>query len=153
MATDNSKSTGITNSPLNNRGFRALVVDNYPPFQELLGLSLSTFPQIEKIDFADSGAIAIEKSEAATYDLIFLDVMMAEVDGYETCSRLRTSQAYKKTPIIMVSGKNTTFDEFKGINSGCTAYVTKPIQQEAFQKLCNEVLTWLQSQRSSNTAD
>jgi two-component system, cell cycle response regulator len=152
MEIANLNSSGLKADSLKNSGFRALVVDDYPAFQELLGLSLRAFPQIVEIDFADNGNSAINKAEATTYDLIFLDVMMPGIDGYETCTRLRENQTYKKTPIIMVSGKDSPFDEVKGIVSGCTTYVTKPIQQEAFQKLCDRVLTWLEFQKSNIVA-
>ena len=121
--------------------YRALVVDDYLPFQEMLAASLGRLAQIKEIDYADSGIAAIEKAEAKKYDLIFLDVMMPPgIDGYETCFRLRANPAYNKTPIIMVSGMGSPFDEAKGIISGCTTYVTKPIQHEPFLELCKIIL-------------
>jgi CheY-like chemotaxis protein len=128
-------------------GYRALVVDDSLAIQKSLELNLATLPQISVIDFADSGEIALEKAEAMQYDLIFLDVMMPGIDGYETCTRLRKKPEYKKTPIIMVSGKTSPLDEVKGVMAGCTTYLTKPVQQEAFQKLSIRVLTWLDKQK------
>jgi two-component system cell cycle response regulator len=122
-------------------GYRVLVVDDYQPFQEMLAASLGRLAQIKEIDYADNGIGAIEKAEAKQYDLIFLDVMMPPgIDGYETCSRLRANPGYNKTPIIMVSGMGSPFDEAKGIISGCTTYVTKPIQHEPFLELCKIIL-------------
>ena len=132
-------------------GYRVLVVDDYQPFQEMMAASLGTLAQIEEIDFADSGEGAIEKAETKHYDLIFLDVMMPPgIDGYEACTRLRDNTMYKKTPIIMVSGMDSPFDEVKGIISGCTTYVTKPIQNEPFLKLCSRVLNWLEFHSNMN---
>jgi CheY-like chemotaxis protein len=128
-------------------GYRALVVDDSLAIQKSLELNLVTLPQISVIDFADSGEMALEKAEAMQYDLIFLDVMMPGIDGYETCTRLRKKPEYKKTPIIMVSGKTSPLDEVKGVMAGCTTYLTKPVQQEAFQKLSIRVLTWLDKQK------
>jgi two-component system, cell cycle response regulator len=128
-------------------GYRALVVDDSLAIQKSLEINLATLPQISVIDFADSGEIALEKAEAMQYDLIFLDVMMPGIDGYETCTRLRKKPEYKKTPIIMVSGKTSPLDEVKGVMAGCTTYLTKPVQQEAFQKLSIRVLTWLEKQK------
>ena len=99
------------------------------------------------VDFADSGEMALEKAQALQYDLIFLDVMMPGIDGYETCTQLRKKPEYKKTPIIMVSGKTSPLDEVKGVMAGCTTYLTKPVQQEAFQKLSIRVLTWLKKKK------
>jgi two-component system, cell cycle response regulator len=130
-------------------GYRVLVVDDSPAIQKSLELNLATLPQIRAIDFADSGEIALEKAEVMQYDLIFLDVMMPGIDGYETCTRLRKKPEFKKTPIIMVSGKTSPLDEVKGIVSGCTTYLTKPVQHEAFQKLSIRVLGWLEKQKKS----
>jgi two-component system, cell cycle response regulator len=128
-------------------GYRALVVDDSIAIQKSLEINLATLSQISMIDFADSGESALEKAEAVQYDLIFLDVMMPGIDGYETCTRLRKKPEYKKTPIIMVSGKTSPLDEVKGVMAGCTTYLTKPVQQEAFQKLSNRVLVWLEKQK------
>jgi two-component system, cell cycle response regulator len=128
-------------------GYRTLVVDDSLAIQKSLELNLATLAQISVIDFADSGEIALEKAEAVQYDLIFLDVMMPGIDGYETCTRLRKKPEYKKTPIIMVSGKTSPLDEVKGVMAGCTTYLTKPVQQEAFQKLSIRVLAWLDKQK------
>lgn len=147
-----NRSTSAAIAPVNlsSKGYSVLIVDDYPQFQAMLASTLGTITEIEQIDIADSGESAIELAETKQFDLIFLDVMMPGIDGYETCTRLRDNPAYKKTPIIMVSGNNSPFDEVKGIISGCTTYVTKPIQTEPFLKLTNRVLTWLDFQRIMN---
>ena len=126
-------------------GYRALVVDDSVAIQKSLELNLAALERITAIDFADSGEAALEKAKALRYDLIFLDVMMPGIDGYEACSQLRKMPEYKKTPIIMVSGKNSPLDEVKGVIAGCTTYLTKPVQQEAFLKLSRRVLAWLEN--------
>lgn len=128
--------------------YRALVVDDSVSLQKSLELKLAGLEQIAGIDFADSGEIALAMAEAKEYHLIFLDVMMPGMDGYETCTQLRKKQEYKKTPIIMVSGKTSPLDEVKGIMAGCTTYLTKPVQDDAFQKLSTRVLAWLSDRRA-----
>lgn len=142
-------STSAQSTPVitNTDGYRALVVDDSPAIQKSLQINLATLPQISMIHFADTGESALEKAEVMQYDLIFLDVMMPGIDGYETCTRLRKKPEYKKTPIIMVSGKTSPLDEVKGVMAGCTTYLTKPVQQEAFQKLSIRVLSWLEKQK------
>jgi len=127
-------------------GYRVLVVDDSAAIQKSLELNLATLPQIGAVEFADSGEAALAKAETSQYDLIFLDVMMPGIDGYETCTQLRKKAQYKKTPIIMVSGKTSPLDEVKGVMAGCTTYLTKPVQAEAFQKLGARVLAWLERQ-------
>jgi two-component system, cell cycle response regulator len=148
--TNRSTSAAIAPVNLSPKGYSVLIVDDYPQFQAMLASTLGTITEIQQIDIADSGESAIEQAETKQFDLIFLDVMMPGIDGYETCTRLRDNPAYKKTPIIMVSGNDSPFDEVKGIISGCTTYVTKPIRTELFLKLTNRILTWLDFQRIMN---
>lgn len=152
MNMETNLSTASFNLPhyLSKSGYSALIVDDYVTFRKLLALTLESLPQITDIDFAENGEHALNMAETKKYDLIFLDVMMPVMDGYETCSKFREMPEYKKTPIIMVSGNSSPFDEVKGVISGCTTYVTKPIQQEPFQKLSNRVLKWLEEQKSNN---
>lgn len=125
------------------KGYLVLVVDDSVSIQKSLELNLLTLQGIGKIDFADSGEMALEKIEAKQYDIIFLDVMMPGIDGYETCTQIRKKPLYKKTPIVMVSAKCSPLDEVKGIVAGCTTYLTKPVQNEAFQKLSHRMMEWL----------
>lgn len=135
-----------------NDGYRALVVDDSLAIQKSLELNLATLKQISTIDFADNGEMALQMADLIRYDLIFLDIMMPGIDGYETCSRLRKKTEYKKTPIIMVSGKTSPMDEVKGIMAGATTYLTKPVQTEQFQKLGIRVLTWLEEHKIKEQA-
>jgi CheY-like chemotaxis protein len=141
-----SKKPLTTTSP-NIGCYRVLVADDSLAIQKSLEIYLARLPHIGVIDFADNGESAIEKAQANHYDLIFLDVMMPGIDGYETCTQLRNKPEYKKTPIIMVSGRTSPLDEVKGIIAGCTTYLTKPVQPEAFQKLSSRVLAWLENRK------
>lgn len=125
------------------RKYRALVVDDSIAIQKSLELKLVTLEQIGEIDFAESGEAALAMAAENQYHLIFLDVMMPGMDGYQACTELRKNPLYKKTPIIMVSGKTSPLDEVKGIMAGCTTYLTKPVEETAFQKLSLRVLAWL----------
>jgi CheY-like chemotaxis protein len=123
--------------------FRILVVDDSPAIQKSLEINLLTLKNIGEIDFADSGEEALEKIDTKQYDVIFLDVMMPGIDGYETCTQIRKNPNYKHTPVVMVSAKCSPLDEVKGIIAGCTTYLTKPVQNEAFQKLSHRMMEWL----------
>lgn len=132
--------------------YRVLVVDDSIAIQKSLEIKLTALEQIAGIDFAESGEAALAMAASNPYQLIFLDVMMPGMDGYETCTRLRKNPEYKKTPIIMVSGKTSPLDEVKGIMAGCTTYLTKPVQDEAFQKLSIRVLAWLSDRKTNAKA-
>ncbi|MDD1608507.1 MAG: response regulator [Methylococcaceae bacterium] len=129
------------------KGYLVLVVDDSVSIQKSLELNLLTLQNIGEIDFADSGEMALEKIEAKQYDIIFLDVMMPGIDGYETCTQIRKKPLYKKTPIVMVSAKCSPLDEVKGIVAGCTTYLTKPVQNDAFQKLSHRMMEWLTTKK------
>jgi CheY-like chemotaxis protein len=124
--------------------FSALVVDDYGPAKKLLGASLWNMPQIGEIEFADSGEEALKKVAKKHYDLIFLDVSMPGLDGFETCERIREIKGYDMTPIIMVTGNTTAESYSKWASSGCTSYVTKPIQQKPFRELNLKMFSWLE---------
>jgi CheY-like chemotaxis protein len=136
-------------APTTADGFHVLVVDDSPAIQKSLEINLLTIKNIGKIDFADSGEQALEKVENKQYDVIFLDVMMPGIDGYETCTQLRKKPGYKHTPIVMVSAKCSPLDEVKGIIAGCTTYLTKPVQNEAFQKLSHRMMEWLAHKKTT----
>lgn len=136
-----SSSTEPVSSALSS--YKALVVDDSVAIQKSLEINLRSLKHIGEIDFADSGEQALEKVDANQYDIIFLDVMMPGIDGYETCTQIRKKANYKHTPIIMVSGKTSPLDEVKGIIAGCTTYLTKPVQDDAFQKLGQRMMEWL----------
>ena len=140
-----------SNQPVSTQnGYSVLVVDDSLAIQKSLELNLSKLPEISLIDFELSGEGALLKAQSRQYDLIFLDVMMPGIDGYDTCSHLRKMVEYKKTPIVMVSGKTSPLDEVKGVMAGCTTYLTKPVESEAFQKLSVRMLAWLARQKSLN---
>jgi len=126
--------------------YRVLVVDDSPAMQQALALELGKLAEALQIDFADSGEAALEQTLAQPYDLIFLDIMMPGLDGFETCSRLRQRPALKKLPIIMLSSKTSPMDEVKGVIAGCTTYLTKPIVPDQFQKTMLRITKWLAQQ-------
>ena len=125
--------------------YRALVVDDSLAMREALKLELSELPVALGIDFAEDGEKALELVEKTEYDLIFLDIVMPGIDGYEVCKTIRKDPRYKKTPIVMLSGKTSPLDEVKGIIAGCNTYLTKPIAHDEFQEVIRRVVKWLDS--------
>jgi len=84
--------------PTEEARYRALVVDDSVAIQKSLELKLAGLAQIDSIDFADSGESALEMAASRQYDLIFLDIIMPGMDGYEACTQLRKRPEYKKPP-------------------------------------------------------
>ncbi|MBW4490552.1 MAG: response regulator [Trichocoleus desertorum ATA4-8-CV12] len=79
---------------------------------------------------AEDGESALQIAEYASPDLILLDVLMPEIDGFETCHRLKLNQATQNIPIIFMTALTETVDKVKGLNLGAVDYITKPLQHE-----------------------
>lgn len=82
-------------------------------------LELSGF----EVEVANDGQTGLDKSLSEDYDLIILDLMLPEVDGFEICRQVR---AERNTPIIMVSAKKDDIDKIRGLGLGADDYMTKP---------------------------
>jgi CheY-like chemotaxis protein len=87
---------------------------------------------------ANDGRQAIAKANAEHPDLILMDVMMPEMGGFEACAQLRSTEATRGIPIIMVTTRGEAESIEKGYASGCSDYITKPINgMELLSKLKN----------------
>jgi len=63
-------------------------------------------------------------------DVIFVDIMMPRLDGYQTCALIKNNQEFKRTPVIMLSSKDGLFDRAKGRIVGSEQYLTKPFTKD-----------------------
>jgi diguanylate cyclase (GGDEF)-like protein len=105
-------------------GGRILVVDDDRANIEVLSVVLGSGYELF---FATRGAEAIEIARAALPDLVLLDVMMPEMNGYELCARLRTDPMTASIPVIFITGLGDVDAEIRGLEVGAVDYVTKPI--------------------------
>ena len=79
---------------------------------------------------AIDGFDALSKIADHQPDLIFVDIMMPRLDGYETCSLIKHNKMFKDTPVIMLSSKDGLFDRARGRIVGSEQYLTKPFTKE-----------------------
>ena len=102
-----------------------LVVDDTPDNLDLMGdLLMDDY----RVKVANSGKKALEIIQSASPpDLVLLDIMMPEMDGYEVCRILKSSEETKNIPVIFLTAKTNTIDEQKGFEIGAVDYITKPI--------------------------
>lgn len=100
-----------------------LLVDDDPVNIQLLSLILSAKYNLM---VATSGAQALQLATEQP-DLILLDIIMPEMDGYEVCRRLKSAPAISGIPVIFVTGMNDPEDEIKGITLGAVDYFVKPL--------------------------
>lgn len=124
--------------------FSALVVDDSLAIRKQLELSLRDLNI--KATMAEDGQKALDIiSGHEKFDMIFLDIVMPEIDGYEVCKQIRKIPEMKKTPIIMLSGKDSPLDEVKGILAGASTYLTKPVDKERLKETVQRVSKWLRN--------
>ncbi len=79
---------------------------------------------------AIDGFDALSKIADHQPDLIFVDIMMPRLDGYETCSLIKHNKVFRKTPVIMLSSKDGLFDRARGRIVGSEQYLTKPFTKD-----------------------
>ncbi|MBK7300940.1 MAG: twitching motility response regulator PilG [Moraxellaceae bacterium] len=79
---------------------------------------------------ATDGVDALAKIADTNPDIIFVDIMMPRLDGYQTCALIKNNSAFKTTPVIMLSSKDGLFDKAKGRIVGSDEYLTKPFSKE-----------------------
>lgn len=105
-----------------------LIVDDTPANLQLLAQMLSE--QGYKVRLAQDGIMALMSVESSPPDLILLDILMPEIDGYEVCSKLKASSKTKNIPVIFISALHEVFDKVKAFEVGGVDYITKPFQNQ-----------------------
>ena len=105
-----------------------LVIDDVMDNLQLFGKLLE--PLNVDISFASSARKALDILESITPDLIVLDIIMPEIDGFELCEMLKKKETTKDIPIIFLSAKDNIEDIMKGFTLGARDYITKPFMQE-----------------------
>lgn len=83
-----------------------------------------------KVLVAQTGKNALKSAEYSKPDLVLLDILMSGIDGFETCSRLKSNDITKDIPVIFMTGLSDSINKVRGFELGAVDYVTKPIQKE-----------------------
>ena len=139
-----------------------LVVDDAPANLSLLaGLLQSDY----RVKLAASGVKALELVRRARPDLVLLDIMMPEMDGYEVCQRLKADQATRTIPVLFLTAMTQTEDEARGFQVGAADFIQKPInpvvlqarvrthlQIKAYQDELRDRNAWLQDELGQRLA-
>lgn len=107
---------------------KILIVDDTPTNLEILSNTL--IDANYQVAVALNGESAIAQVKYKPPQLILLDVMMPGIDGFETCTRLKSDPETKEIPIIFMTALTDTKHKVKGLNLGAVDYITKPFQQE-----------------------
>ena len=109
-------------------GKSILIVDD----DEMVLMALDELLKPEGYDVhtVASGSKALEKLQRQKYDLLMLDVIMPEMDGFELCRRIREKDECKETPIVFLTAKSREEDRVLGLDAGANLFLSKPISPE-----------------------
>ncbi|MEE8339799.1 MAG: response regulator [Xanthomonadales bacterium] len=124
-ATDNS---GAVNGGAAESGLRILVVDDSATIRRSAESMLTTAGY--DVVTAENGFEALSKVARHNPDLIFVDIMMPRLDGYQTCAIIKNNAQYRSTPVVMLTSKDGLFDQARGRVVGSDLYLTKPFTKE-----------------------
>ena len=112
---------------------RCLVIDDSHLMRSQMELLLEEYGiQAEFAVDAESGLLLAKRN---TYDLIFLDVMLPEMDGYKACKLMKSNNETKSTPVVMLTSKGSPFNRMHGALVGCDRYLTKPVNPHKVEKI------------------
>src|SRR5437899_7638601 len=125
---------------------RILVVDDTPANIQTVAAILKG--KRYQLSVATNGKQALDALTKIRPDLILLDVMMPELDGFETCQRIKSSEAWRDIPIIFLTAKTDTADIVKGFEMGAVDYVGKPFNAHELLARVSTHLTVDQLRRS-----
>ncbi len=84
-----------------------------------------------KVLLAEDGFDGLSKVVDNKPDIIFVDVMMPRLDGYQTCALIKNHRDYKRVPVVMLTSKDTLFDRARGKLVGSDQYLTKPFNKKS----------------------
>ncbi len=121
--------------------YKIMAVDDEPDIVKLVKISLemANFEVVE----AFGGQEALDKIQAAQPDLILLDIMMPDINGFEVCQKIKADPATKHIPVILLTAKGQRGDAEQGLNAGADDYIIKPFDpyelgEQVFEMLKKE---------------
>ena len=121
--------------------YKIMAVDDEPDIVKLVKISLemANFEVVE----AFGGQEALDKVQAAQPDLILLDIMMPDINGFQVCEKIKADPATKHIPVILLTAKGQRGDAEQGLNAGADDYIIKPFDpyelgEQVFEMLKKE---------------
>lgn len=118
---------------------RILLVEDDPDIQKMVQLSLK-FQGGHRVSIASSGVEGLQKAIEEQPDLILLDVMMPEMDGYETCKQLKEREDTRGIPVVFLSARAQQAEVQRGKDLGAVGYLVKPFDPMKLAGQLNQML-------------
>ncbi|MGH7790005.1 MAG: response regulator transcription factor [Candidatus Binatia bacterium] len=122
------------------RRFRALVIDDERDFRHLMSIFLQRSGMPIDVEAVCNGAEALQRATAHPPDIILLDIMMPEMDGFAVCSALRQAEATRPIPILMLTALDEASDRTRGFLAGTDDYLAKPFDRGEFLARVRRIL-------------
>ena len=113
---------------INDPSFKVLVVDDSNTIRRSAEIFLKQGGH--EVMLAEDGFDALAKVNDAQPDLIFCDILMPRLDGYQTCAIIKRNEKFAATPVVMLSSKDGVFDKARGRMVGSQEYLTKPFTKD-----------------------
>ena len=117
---------------------RILIVDD----DEMVLIALNELlrPEGYEVHTFSSGTEALKKLDQNSYDLLMLDIIMPEMDGFELCKKIRDKENFRETPIVFLTAKSQEEDRVQGIESGANLFLSKPISPEKLLGIISDTI-------------
>jgi len=117
---------------------KVLVIDDEPEITDIVETFLTESGY--KVEVENDPKTAVEKARALDPDLILLDIMMPEMDGYNVCQGFKQDPALSRTPVIFLTGKDRNDDMGRSFKSGGDMFIKKPFSCERLLEIVNIVV-------------
>lgn len=114
---------------MNLSGIKVMVIDDSNTIRRSAEIFLTQAGC--KVILAEDGFDALSKITDHQPDIIFVDIMMPRLDGYQACALIKKSAKFSSTPVIMLSSKDGLFDRARGRMAGSDEYLTKPFTKDS----------------------
>ncbi len=118
--------------PVNLNGIKVMVIDDSNTIRRSAEIFLSQAGC--HVVLAEDGFDALAKIADHHPDIIFVDIMMPRLDGYQTCALIKKNSKFGSTPVVMLSSKDGLFDRARGRMVGSDEYLTKPFTKDSLLK-------------------
>lgn len=117
-----------------------LIVDDEPYIRTLLEQTLEDLEGAAMIYTAVDGRDGLQQARVLKPRVMFLDIMMPHLDGFEVCRLLREDPALNNTVVVLLTARGQEVDRQKGLEVGANLYITKPFDPDAVLSLARQVL-------------
>ena len=135
---------------MNKCDVKILLVDDEPDILEIVGYNLKN--EGYQVYTANNGIEALKSAKKITPNLILLDIMMPEMDGIETCEKIRAIKSLENTLIAFLTARNEDYSQVAGFDAGADDYITKPIKPKVLISKVKSLLRRLKAESQEDSS-